>query len=185
MATLTLYHDTRSGKDTFPIKMRIAHKKEKAYISLGIKVAVYEWDEQTSQIIGNKKAKTYNSTIIARMGAANATLANLDLLGKTNKMTAAQIKVVIENGGEIAEDKDSYNFYEYYNSSMNSKTKDKTRSSYKQTLINLEKFDPNIKERTFEDRRNGKLELLNSIFQSASVKAAVESSLGFIGHLLL
>ena len=151
MATLTLYHDTRSGKNEFPIKLRISHKREKAYISLGIKVAVHEWDEQTCQVIGNKKAKTHNSTIIARMGAANAILANLDLLGKTKKLSAVQIRDIIENGGEVQEDSQSHNFYDYYVSKMNSKTKDKTRSSYEQALINLEKFDPNIKDRTFEE----------------------------------
>ena len=98
MATVTLYHDTRSGKDTFPVKLRIAHKKEKAYILLGIKVALDEWDNETCRIIGNKNAKAYNATLIARLGAASSHIANLDLLGKTNKLSASQIRDIIENG---------------------------------------------------------------------------------------
>ena len=59
MATISLYHDTRSGKEEFPVKLRISHKKEKAYINIGVKVASNEWDGKS--VIDNKKAKTYNT----------------------------------------------------------------------------------------------------------------------------
>lgn len=167
MAAVTLYHDTRSGKDTFPIKLRIAHKKEKAYVSLGIKVSPEEWDGNA--VVGHKQAKTYNSLIIARLGAAKTQLANLDLLGRTNKMTASQIKDIIENGGDIQEEEASHNFYDYYVEAMNAKTKDKTRSSYEQTLINLEKFDSNIKERTLEELDFKYLERFDKWFEERGV----------------
>lgn len=169
MATVTLYHDTRSGKDTFPVKLRIAHKKEKAYILLGIKVAPEEWDDASCQVIGNKKAKTHNATILARIGAANAILANLDLLGKTNKLSAVQIRDIIENGGEIQDESQEHNFYEYYTAAMNAKAKDKTRSSYQQALINLEKFDPQLKERTFEELDYKYMERLDNWFEERGV----------------
>lgn len=168
MAAVTLYHDTRSGRDTFPIKLRISHKKEKAYISLGIKVSPEEWDGNA--VVGHKQAKTYNSLIIARLGAAKTQLANLDLLGRTNKMTAVQIKDVIENGGEVQEEEQAHNFYEYYVEAMNAKAKDKTRGSYEQTLINLEKFDSNIKERTFEELDFKYLERFDKWFEERGVK---------------
>ena len=63
MATVTLYHDTRSGKDTFPIKLRIAHKKEKAYISLGIKVTPEEWDAETGQVLFQKNGNKNKNAI--------------------------------------------------------------------------------------------------------------------------
>jgi integrase len=169
MATVTLYHDTRSGKDTFPVKLRIAHKKEKAYILLGIKVAIDEWDSETCRIIGNKNAKTYNATLIARLGAASSHIANLDLLGKTNKLSASQIRDIIENGGEILDEHQEHNFYEYYTAAMNAKTEDKTRSSYQQALINLEKFDPQLKERTFEELDYKYMERFDNWFEERGV----------------
>lgn len=167
MAAVTLYHDTRSGRDTFPIKLRISHKKEKAYISLGIKVSPEEWDG--SAVVGHKQAKTYNSLIIARLGAAKTQLANLDLLGRTNKMTASQIKDIIENGGDIQKEEASHNFYEYYVAAMNAKTKEKTRSSYQQSLVNLEKFDPDIKKRTFEELDYSYMERFDDWFEERGV----------------
>ena len=168
MAAVTLYHDTRSGRDTFPIKLRISHKKEKAYISLGIKVSPEEWDGNA--VVGHKQAKTYNSLIIARLGAAKTQLANLDLLGRTNKMTASQIKDVIENGGEVQEEEQAHNFYDYYVETMNAKTKDKTRSSYEQTLINLMKHDPELKERNLDDIDYRYMEGLDKWFEERGVK---------------
>lgn len=164
-----MYHDTRSGKEEFPVKLRISHKGEKAYINLGIKVTPQEWDDSEGKVIGNKKAKTYNTLISARMGAANAILANLDLLGKTNKLTAALIRDIIENGGEIQEEKTGHNFYDFYMDCMNKKTKDKTRSSYEQSLVNLAKFDPNIKERTLEELDYKYMERFDEWFEERGV----------------
>ena len=169
MAKITMYHDTRSGKEEFPVKLRISHKGEKAYINLGIKVTPQEWDDSEGKVIGNKKAKTYNTLISARMGAANAILANLDLLGKTNKLTAALIRDIIENGGEIQEEKTGHNFYDFYMDCMNKKTKDKTRSSYEQSLVNLAKFDPNIKERTLEELDYKYMERFDEWFEERGV----------------
>jgi site-specific recombinase XerD len=169
MATVTLFHDTRSGKDIFPIKLRISHKNEKAYISLGIKVAPDEWDGNSGMVVGNKKAKTYNATIIARLGAANSHIANLDLLGKTKKLSASQIKEIIENGGEIQNKSEGHNFREYYIGKMLAKTKDKTRSSYEQALANLEKFDPDLKERTLEELDHKYMERFDNWFEERGV----------------
>ena len=169
MATIKFFHDTRSGKDEFPIKLRIAHKKETACISLNIKVAPQEWDAKKGEVIGNKKAKTYNSLLSSRMGAAKAVLANLDLLGKTNKLSAIQIRDIIDNGGEFKEEKTGHNFYEYYVSCMEKKVKSKTKSSYEQALVNLTKFDPNIKERTFEELDYKYIERFDEWFEERGV----------------
>ena len=169
MAKITLYHDTRSGKDEFPLKLRIAQKKEVAYVSLNFKVATHEWDEASGMVIGNKKAKTYNSIIKAKLGVAEKTLANLDLLGKTNKLSANQIRDIIENGGEFQEEKAGHNFYDFYVECMNKKAKDKTRSSYEQSLVNLTKFDPNIKERTFEELDYKYMERFDEWFEEREV----------------
>jgi site-specific recombinase XerD len=52
---------------------------------------------------------------------------------------------------------------------MNKKAKDKTRSSYEQALINLAKFDPNIKERTFEELDYKYIEGFDSWFEERGV----------------
>ena len=170
MAKISLYHDTRSGKNEFPIKLRISHKKEATYIGLGIKVAPHEWDEATNAVVGHKKAKTYNSIILAMMGKTESILANLKLSGKLNKYSASQLKEIIENDGEIVEEKKSEsNFYEYYIICMEKKAKDKTRSSYNQALLNLLKFDENLKERSFEDMDIKYIERFDDWFEKRGI----------------
>lgn len=169
MAKITLYHDTRSGKEEFPIKLRIAHKKETAYINLGIKVAPEDWSEELGMVIKGTKAKSHNETIIARLGKAMTILTQLDLVGKTNKLTASQIKEAIENNGEIVEKKEGNKFYDYYVSCMNSKSTEKTRSSYNQALVNLEKFDEKLKDRSFEDMDIKYIERFDDWFEQRGV----------------
>lgn len=167
MAKFSMYLDTRSGINEFPIKLRISHKKDAAFVSTNIKVAPYQWNGK--EVVGHKKAKSYNSTLLAYMGQAENLIANLKISGKLNKCTALQIKEMIENGGELKEETESHNFYEYYVSMMEAKTKDKTRSSYEQALVNLEKFDPNIKDRTFEELDYKYMERFDNWFEDRGV----------------
>lgn len=168
MAKISLYHDTRSGKDEFPIKLRISHKKEKVYVGTGIKVAPHEWDGKS--VIGHKKAKTYNSIILALYGQAENLLANLKVSGQLNKYSAFQIKEMLDNGGELKEETTSHNFYEYYIICMEKKAKDKTKSSYNQALINLMKFDEKLKDRSFEDMDVKYIQRLDDWFEEREVK---------------
>jgi site-specific recombinase XerD len=168
MATISLYHDTRSGKEEFPVKLRISHKKEKAYINIGVKVASNEWDGKS--VIDNKKAKTYNTIILSNIGRMEGIIANLKLSGQLNKYSANQIKEMFENDGKLKEETTSHNFAEYFIAKTNEKTKDKTRSSYEQTFVNLTKFDTNIKERTFEEIDFKYIERLDNWFEERGVK---------------
>jgi site-specific recombinase XerD len=52
---------------------------------------------------------------------------------------------------------------------MNAKTEEKTRSSYQQSLVNLEKFDPDIKKRTFEELDYSYMERFDDWFEERGV----------------
>ena len=54
MANLFYYHDTRSGKDTFPLKIRISHNKGNAYIGLGIRISPEQWDAESGMVVGHE-----------------------------------------------------------------------------------------------------------------------------------
>jgi site-specific recombinase XerD len=151
MARLSFYHDTRSGKSEFPLKIRISHKKEKAYINTGVKISVDFWSDADGVVIGHEKAKTYNAVIGSKMKGASEILDKLELGGKIDKYSAVQLKEIIDNNGEIKEEVKRCNFKEYYLTCMERKTKSSTKSSYQQTLNNLERFDPLFSERNIEE----------------------------------
>lgn len=167
MAKISLYLDTRSGKDEFPVKLRISHRKETTFVGTGIKVAPYQWNGK--EVMGHKKAKSYNSILLAYLGQAESIIANLRISGTLNKYTAVQIKQMLENGGEVKEEITSHNFYEYYLAAMNAKAKAKTRSSYEQALVNLAKFDSALKDRTFEEIDYKYMERFDKWFESRGV----------------
>lgn len=148
MAKISYYLDQRSGNKEFPLKIRIAHKGEKVYINLGIRLAPQQWDEHNEVVVGHQMAKTYNTLIGSRMAMVQNTIMRLAMVGEVDKYNAAQLKEIVENGS-IKEKKTL--FLPYYTSCIDKKKKPSTKSSYRQALGNLQAFDTLLPERTFED----------------------------------
>lgn len=166
MAKLTIYHDTRSGKEDFPLKVRISHKKENAYITTGVRVTTEEWDSGNNMVVGHKNAMAYNTLIMSKYSHAKRVMTRLELDGVINNYSASQLKEIIEIG-EIKPD--SHNFQAYYISCMEKKVKDSTKSSYDQALKNLQKFDPLLAERKVEDINLDYIERLDAWFAQRGI----------------
>ena len=152
MAKLFYYHDRRSGTETFPLKIRIYHNKGTAYLGLGISVAPEQWDLENGMVIGHPSSKAYNARISSEMGKAEKIITRLEIAGDINKYSAAQLKEIIANGGDIPDDKSAPgDFYKFYIGCIPLKKKESTRSSYEQALRKLQEYDSKIESRTFEE----------------------------------
>ena len=152
MAKLSFYLDTRSGSGTFPLKIRILHKKQNAYLGTGVRIAPEQWDAENGIVVSHEKAKTYNSILRSKWGRADTVVNNLDISGAIAKYTAVQLKEIIENGGQIPDEKEPVgNFVEVFTACINLKTKDNTRTSYEQSLKRMQEYDASLHLRTFED----------------------------------
>lgn len=163
MAKLSFYHDTRSGSGEFPLKIRILHKKQNAYIGTGIRIAPEHWDAENGIVIGHTKAKTYNSIIRSKWGRAETVVNNLDISGAIAKYTAAQLKDIIENGGQIPDEKEPVgNFLEVFTACISLKKKGSTRMSYEQSLKRMQEYDSSLHLRTFEDINVRYLEMFDA-----------------------
>ena len=169
MAKLFFYHDTRSGKGEFPIKIRIQHNKEKSYINTGVKVTPECWIEEDGVIIGHPKSKTFNALLGSKMQSAAAIVKDLELTGRIKRFNAKQLKEIIENNGEVIEDVPRHNFKDFYMKCIESKKKPSTKSSYQQALNNLERFDPMLEDRCFEDIDLAYLQRLDKWFEEREV----------------
>lgn len=169
MAKLSFYHDTRSGKNDFPIKIRISHQKEKVYIGTEIRVKPEQWNSNDGVVINHPSSKAYNAIIGAKMNAASAIISDLKLTGRLKKYSATQLKEIIENNGEIKDEEIRHNFKDFFIVCMNNKKKSSTQSSYQQTLNNLDRFDDMLAERTFEDMDLAYFQRLNDWFEKRGV----------------
>lgn len=169
MANLFFYHDKRSGEGPFPIKIRIQHNKGKAFINTGVKVLPEHWDEENGAVIGHLKAKTYNILLGSKIQQAQEIITELEIARKINKFNANQLKDIINNDGQIVADKNRTKFRDFYIKCIATKKKSSTRSSYMQMLNNLERFDPILSERYFEDLDLEYLQKLDSWFDERGV----------------
>lgn len=171
MAKLFFYHDTRSGQDEFPIKIRIQHNKTKAYMTTDIKVSPDQWDDESCAIVNHSYARNLNALLNAKMQEAQEILWNIDRKKKMDCFSAQQLKEIIENGGNIEEyeEKNATKFLDYYIICIESKKKESTKSSYLQALNNLKKFDRDLANKSFEDIDLKYLHRLDSWFESRNV----------------
>ena len=152
MATLSFYLDKRKAEETFPLKLRITHGRGKtALISLDIKLREDQWDGK--QIVNHKKAQTLNSFLEAKMNNAEGIITKLKVAGILDEQSVSDLKKLIENNGEKPAEEDSKpgNFLRTFISCMESKDKASTKSSYNQTIVSLQKYDPLLDRRSFED----------------------------------
>lgn len=149
MAKLSYYLDTRSGNGTFPLKMRIAHKGEKAYILMDINLSLEQWDGKAVINHGNEKA--LNDLLTTKKALAESTILKFGLTNSVDKLSASQIKTLIDTGGETTTKTSGHNFLEYYEKRMAEAKKNNTRKSYESALNRMKLFDPLLSVRTFED----------------------------------
>lgn len=168
MAKLFFYHDTRSGKGEFPIKIRIQHNKCKAYLGTDIKVAPDQWDDANGVIVNHPQSRTLNILLGSKFQRAQEIILNLDLARKINDFSASELKEIIENDGVIV-DKNRKRFMEFYLDCMAAKKKESTRSSYMQALNNLQRFDPLLSDKYFEDVNLEYLQKLDSWLEGRGV----------------
>lgn len=149
MAKLSYYLDTRSGNGTFPLKMRIAHKGEKAYILMDINLSLEQWDGKA--VINHDNEKALNDLLTTKKALAESTILKFGLTNSVDKLSASQIKTLIDTGGETTTKTSGHNFLEYYEKRMAEAKKNNTRMSYESALNRMKLFDPLLSVRTFED----------------------------------
>jgi integrase len=153
MAKASLYHDMRAVKDGAPgpIKIRVFHKGKAFMLPTSISVTPQQWMDGV--IINHLRAKKWNDFLKVRMMDVTSELIKLDIEGKLDSLTGAELKKrLLLICGKVEETETPTNlfwpvFCEYMNSQKNAGTK----TIYGQTASRLEAFDRNIEKRTFSD----------------------------------
>ena len=149
MAKLNFYLDTRSGSESFPLKLRITQHRKSVYIGLDIKLRADQWADDT--IVNHPKEKTLNDFLVSKMAFAESIILKYKLANNIDKLSAQEIKTLIESGGDTTEKKEDNNFLEYYEKRREATKKSKTNLSYESAINRMKSFDPLLSIRTFED----------------------------------
>ena len=167
MAKLTFYLDTRSGSGTFPLKLRISHKGDKAYISTDISLTPEQWDGQ--QIVNHPNEKKLNDFIIAKKAMADAIIINYGLINNLDRLTAAQLKTVVDTGGQTTTKSGGHNFLEYYEKRKEEARKNSTRLSYESAINRMKSYDPLIGLKTFEEVDETYIKAMDAAWEKAGL----------------
>lgn len=164
---LLLYHDTRSGSGEFPLKIRITHHSKSVHINLDVKVTPDQWDGE--KIINHPRAKTLSDYVTTRFALAEATMLKYGLLHDVEKLTANQIKAIIEHDGELPEDNSGSKFLAFYNTRMQAHKRTNTRNSYDSAIKRMMIFDPDLAQRTFEEIDEDYLRRMDEAWEMAGL----------------
>ena len=97
MAKLNFYLDTRSGSESFPLKLRITQHRKSVYIGLDIKLRMDQWADDT--IVNHPKAKSLNDFLISKMAFAESTLLKYKLANNIDKAFITNSEVTFVIGG--------------------------------------------------------------------------------------
>ena len=149
MAKLSYYLDTRSGKEVFPLKIRISHRDSATFILTGITLRKDQWDGKA--VINHEQEKTYNDIITKKMSLAQSVILRYELTNNINKLSAKEVKTLIESGGEITQEVTRHNFYDFYTNRKKLARKASTYLSYDSAINRMMSYDPLLTVRTFEE----------------------------------
>lgn len=167
MARVTFFLDTRSGDREFPLKLRITHRQKSVHINLDVKLSPEQWDGKN--VINHESEDTLNDYIVTKKSLAESAIMKFGFTNNLDKLTAAQLKTVVESGGETATKDMGHSFVKFFQKCIEKKEKRKTILSYETSLKKLREADPLLDTRTFEDIDEAYIENIDSTWKSAGL----------------
>ena len=156
MAKIKLTIDRRrtNADGTCPIAMLVSHRHRTSTWATGICVREDQWDQAAGMVIHHRKAQELNRTLLNILDKWESALLRLRESGKASGIkTAPQLKDILLNmteGREQGTDPDNL-FMARFAAYMESRATAGTKRIYRETLLRMQEFDPNLPARTFED----------------------------------
>ena len=151
MATTKLYLDTRAVKhgEPAPLKVAITKHSVTAMIPLHVKILPSQWDKRLGKVKDSPNKVALNSYIQAQKQKIDILLLTLTANGELTKMSAVQIKNVLQErlDPRVGNDKLFLSRFQAYTSS---RQKQRTREIYQATIKRIEEYDSKASQLSFE-----------------------------------
>lgn len=142
---LSLYLDTRHGKEVSPLKFAIRKKSAAVYLPTNINLTAAQWDARAQRVVKHPSRAAYNNYLMRRYLDLAAAL--LDMQG----MSLPDIrKALLARFYEPAKPRDNF-LVPHLTRVMNSRCSDNSRHNYSITLSALRAWCPTIDSVTFEE----------------------------------
>lgn len=156
MATTRLYLDTRAVRPgaEAPVKITLCLKGKTTTIPTGIKVRPEHWDASARSVIRHPQRMTLNSILAKRKSDFDMALIRLIEDGSArHARSVTELKDMVLDAMKPEEERRKADgiFYTRFCAFSESRKTEGSRFTYRQTMKRMEAFDPEIRERTFED----------------------------------
>ena len=141
MASVRLYLDTRKSKTDAPMTLAVSHKGKTALLQTGVRLSADQWDG--TNVTRHRHKGELNEILQDKLYEARKTIMSLK---SADGMTATEIRDRIAGSGETG------SLWRQYRRHLSDPRYAKgTREVYATAWRALERFDPQIKIRSFED----------------------------------
>jgi site-specific recombinase XerD len=167
MAKLIYFHDTRSGSGEFPLKLRITHHSKSVHINIGVKLAIEQWDGE--KVINHPKEKSLNDYLITKMTLAQSAIMKYGLVADIEKLSAADIKSIVQSNGETAKKEKGHLFAKYFEECIRNKSARKTALSYMTSLKKMREVDSSLDDKVFEEIDEAYIRSLDDAWSKAGI----------------
>lgn len=163
------YLDTRSAKDSAPLKIAIRHKGKSAYINLDIKLKPDQWDEKSEKVTDHPQKKILNAIISKKKADIDTVIFEMIQSGEARR-NANEVRdyIIKKLSGNDTNDEDK--FYKRFHKFATTRRKDNTRISYLLTYNKVKQFDPDIETRSFEEVNKDWLTRFDNFMISQNLK---------------
>lgn len=142
---LSLYLDTRHGKELSPLKFAIRKKNSAVYLPTNINLTAAQWDARAQRVIKHPSRAAYNNYLMRRYLDIEAAL--LDMQG----MSLAEIRAALLTRFYEPEKPKANLLLPYFERVMNSRRTEGTGHNYASTLSALRAWCPSLASVTFEE----------------------------------
>ena len=142
MANIRIYLDTRASKENAPLTLAINHKTRTALIPLGPRLAESQWDRKAQRVINHPRRQYLNVFLQDKLFEAQKTLYSIR---NQDSLSAVEIRDIISGAGQ------SGSFLRHFVKCMERCGTEGNREMYRMALACMERFDPDLKDRSFED----------------------------------
>lgn len=167
MAKLIYFHDTRSGSEEFPLKLRITHHSKSVHINVGVKLTLEQWDGE--KVINHPKEKSLNDYLTTKMTLAQSAIMKYGLVADVEKLSASDLKNIIQSNGESAKKEKGHLFAKYFEGCIEKKTARKTALSYMTSLKKMREADPLLDDKVFEEIDEAYIRRIDDAWSKAGI----------------
>ena len=126
---------------TYPVKIAAGYGTD-LYISTGISVKLWEWDQETAKVVDRKDAKRLNAALEIRLLRTQARMLQLREDGRLQSASTSYLRKLLTapDMGEVPAEEKRTDFYQIAERCIATKDKESTKQIYRYTVAKIRAY---------------------------------------------